>query len=105
MTREQYTDLMDSLDALARHLDDLTAVEAAVNFCRDHGRPETSVGEVLHELDDPSSGKPWRRQARYKHQDLAALIARVRTLCGDTAGFNSGPQSRDNELLTPNCAA
>jgi hypothetical protein len=106
MTREQYIDLTESLEALACHLGDLTKMEAGVNFFRDQKCLDMPLGEVMRELQEASiAQKPWYNQAMYKQRELAGLIARVRNLCGAEAVIDAKVKNRKDEIVLPNCAA
>jgi len=82
LTREQHTDLLDSLDAVVRDMEELTKLEAVVNSFRDRGSLHTPLGQVLRELEQTpsSSAHAWRNQAKFKYQDLIGLMTRVREL-------------------------
>ncbi|MFA5865970.1 MAG: hypothetical protein WC975_14955 [Phycisphaerae bacterium] len=106
MTQEQYVDLTDSLDAIARHLDDFTKLEAVINFFRDRKCLHMPLGEILRELQDASPTQNlWHNQAMHKHRDLTGLIAHVRNLCEDRLEGPMNKEKRKDEIVSPNCAA
>jgi hypothetical protein len=106
LTCEQYADLVDTLDAIAGDLEDLTKLEAAVNAFRDRRSLHTPLEDILHELQGESAAKaPWLKQAKYKHQDVLGLIAHVRkTLAREPEG-RPDMENGENSVTSPNCAA
>jgi hypothetical protein len=104
MTREQYADLTESLDAIAGDMEGLTKLEAVVNFFRDRKCLHMPLGEILRELKDGNSyDNLWLKQAKFKQQDLVGLITHVQNL------FMRGREVRSEKekegISHSNCAA
>jgi len=81
MTREQYTDLMESLEVLGGDLEEMTKLQAVVNHFRDRGNVQASLAEVFHELkqkDSAPAANGWQTQAKFNHQVLAGLMTYIR---------------------------